>query len=179
MNNQGSVSFKTKAIIGVVVLLVLAGVASLALPPVGYNNGYQPEQPIPYDHSLHAGQYQIDCKYCHSNADKSRHATVPSLNVCMNCHMAAGTDKPNVQKLKEIYDKGETVQWKKVHLLPDYVMFNHKRHVQKDIACQTCHGPIQEMPVVRQFQTMSMGWCVDCHRKPENNAPTNCSTCHY
>ncbi|OQW52808.1 MAG: cytochrome C [Proteobacteria bacterium SG_bin7] len=142
----------------------------------GYNKNYEPDQPIPYDHSLHAGTYKIPCMYCHSNADRSRHATVPSLNVCMNCHMTVGSDKPNVQKLQEHFNKNIPIVWNKVHLLPDFVMFNHKPHIRKGVNCQECHGPIETMKKVKQHSDLSMGWCVDCHRR--NNAPTNCSTCH-
>lgn len=146
---------------------------------VGYNKGYEPEQPIPFDHSLHAGTYQIKCQYCHTNAEYSRHATVPSLNVCMNCHVAVKTDSPWIKKLREHYEAGVSIPWVKVHLLPDFVQFNHSPHIKKGVACQTCHGPVENMSKVQQFTDLSMGWCVNCHRKPENNAPTNCSTCHY
>lgn len=172
-------SLKIKALIGLVVLLILGGVLMFLSPPIGYNNGYEPLQPIPYDHSLHAGKYQIPCQYCHSNVDKSKHATIPSLNVCMNCHNSIKADSPHIQKLKKIYEAGGRMEWNKVHMLPDFVHFNHKRHVARGVACQTCHGQIQEMQVVRQNADLSMGWCVNCHRKPEYNAPTNCSTCHY
>lgn len=145
----------------------------------GYNDGYEPDQPIPYSHALHAGKLKIDCQYCHSTADVSRHASVPPLNVCMNCHMTVKTDSPAIQKLSEAYNSGKTIQWQKVHLLPDFVKFSHAQHIKAGKACQECHGPIQEMEVVYQYSTMSMGWCVECHRQPENNASTNCGTCHY
>ncbi len=146
---------------------------------IGYNQGYEPEQPIPYSHELHAGTYKLDCRYCHVAVETSRHASVPSLNICMNCHTTVALDKPNIQKLHELYNKGESIPWKKVHLLPDHVKFNHASHILKGKQCQECHGPVETMPVVTQVKSLSMGWCVDCHRKPENNAPTQCSTCHY
>ncbi|PIT98599.1 MAG: cytochrome C [Bdellovibrionales bacterium CG10_big_fil_rev_8_21_14_0_10_45_34] len=161
------------------VLVLLAGVLYALRPPVGYNEGYQPDQPIPYDHAVHAGKLQIPCMYCHANADKSKQASVPSLNICMNCHSVVATDRPAVQKLREHYEKGVSVPWVKVHMLPDHAHFNHERHVRKGVACQECHGAIQEMSTVYQKSDMSMGWCIECHRKPENNAPINCSTCHY
>lgn len=144
---------------------------------IGYNEGYAPQQPIPYSHELHAGKYKIDCLYCHANAEVSRHAGVPSLNVCMNCHLTVGQGE-NIQKLREAYNNKTPIKWVKVHMLPDFVHFNHKRHVQKGVSCQKCHGPIEEMKVVRQHSDLSMGWCVNCHRQPENDAPINCSTCH-
>lgn len=145
----------------------------------GYNNGYEPDQPIPYSHALHAGKLQIDCKYCHSNVDVSRHASVPPLNVCMNCHIVVKTDSPWIQKISEAYYAGKTIEWQKVHLLPDHVKFPHALHIKAGKQCQECHGQIQEMEVVSQKSTLSMGWCVNCHRQPENNAPINCGTCHY
>jgi hypothetical protein len=145
----------------------------------GYNDNYEPDQPIPFSHSLHAGQYQIDCQYCHSSVSVSRHASVPSGNVCMNCHMVVKVDSPWIQKVAEAYNSGESIQWEKVHLLPDHVKFNHAAHIKAGKQCQECHGPVEQMDVLRQYSTMSMGWCVNCHREPENNAPINCGTCHY
>jgi len=175
-----------KKIIGAVVALVLfVGLPTFIYAlsnnkiSIGYNQGYQPEQPIPFSHELHAGKYEIDCKYCHTSAEYSRHASVPSLNICMNCHLTVKTTSPHIQKITEAYNNEEAVAWEKVHLLPDFVKFNHQAHVQAGKKCQTCHGPIEQMPEVYQYTDLSMGWCVDCHRKPENKAPTDCSTCHY
>ncbi|MCC7403733.1 MAG: cytochrome c3 family protein [Bdellovibrionales bacterium] len=146
---------------------------------IGYNQGYQPDQPIAFSHELHAGQQKIDCKYCHVAPEVSRHSSVPSLNICMNCHLTVGLDKPGGQKLMEMNSNGEPIAWQKVHLLPDHVKFNHSAHILKGKVCQECHGPVETMPVVYQYSSLSMGWCVNCHRKPENNAATECSTCHY
>lgn len=145
----------------------------------GYNDGYQPDQPIPYSHALHAGKLQIDCKYCHTTAADGRHASVPALNICMNCHMVVRPDSEWIQKISEAYNNGTPIQWQKVNLLPDHVKFSHAPHIKAGKDCQTCHGPIQEMETVYQKETLSMGWCVNCHRQPENNAPTHCGTCHY
>lgn len=149
---------------------------------IGYNKSYAPDQPIPYPHDLHAGQYQIDCKYCHSQVEVSRHAGVPSLNVCMNCHMGVKVRpeaQPWIDKMRDAYNSGQSIAWKKVHLLPDHVKFNHAPHVKAGKQCQECHGPIQEMKTVYQYSSLSMGWCVNCHKDKANNAPLNCSTCHY
>jgi len=145
----------------------------------GYNRGYSPDQPLPFKHSLHAGTYQIPCQYCHTNVSQSRHSTVPSLNICMNCHIAVKTDSPWIQKLRKAYENNESIPWVKVHMLPDFVQFNHSAHIKKGVACQTCHGPVETMETLYQNSDLSMGWCVNCHRKPENNAPVNCATCHY
>lgn len=161
------------------VVAVVGAHAYFLVPPTGYNNGYAPEQPIPFDHSLHAGKHQINCQYCHTSVERSRHATVPSLNICMNCHVNVATDKPNIKRLRAAYDAGESIPWVKVHLLPDHVKFNHKRHIAKGVQCTTCHGPVEEMQTLYQWSTMSMGWCIECHRKPEHNANISCDTCHY
>lgn len=146
---------------------------------IGYNKGYSPEQPIPFDHSLHVGQNKIQCQYCHNQVERSAHSNIPTLQTCMNCHLQVATDKPNIQALRELYDAGKSVEWVRVHMLPDYVHFNHNAHIAKGVNCSECHGPIETMQQVYQHSDLSMGWCIECHRKPENNAPLNCSTCHY
>jgi hypothetical protein len=145
----------------------------------GYNKGYSPEQPLPFDHALHAGQYQIQCTYCHNQVERSKSSNIPALSTCMNCHMVVKTDSPFIQKLREAYDSGKSIEWVRVHMLPNHVQFNHSAHIAKGVNCATCHGPIETMKKVSQFSDLSMGWCVNCHRKPEYNAPLNCSTCHH
>jgi Cytochrome c7 and related cytochrome c len=146
---------------------------------VGYNQGYMPDQPIPFSHKQHAGDLKIDCKYCHTSVEVSRHASVPSLNVCMNCHLVVKTDSPWIQKITEAYNSGKSVAWEKVHLLPDHVKFNHAPHIKKGVACTTCHGNVHEMEKVYQHSSLSMGFCVNCHREADPPAPLNCTTCHY
>lgn len=158
------------------VLVTCAVFAVFLMPSRGI--GYAPTQPIPFSHELHAGVRKIQCTYCHSNVDKSAHANVPSTAVCMNCHSQVKTDSPHVQKIIESYKQNKPIQWVNVHVLPDFVYFNHARHVQKGISCDTCHGQVQTMAKVRQEAPLTMGWCVNCHRKPENQAPLNCNTCH-
>ncbi len=157
---------------------------------LGRQQGYQPVQPIYYSHKVHAGTNQISCLYCHSGAQDSKHANIPSVNVCMNCHMSVkeyggeplfredGTSvNPNaeIQKLYKYagwnpdlkkYDKpGTPIEWIRIHSLPDLVYFNHSQHVKVGrVQCQTCHGEIQKMGEVAQFADLSMGWCVNCHR---------------
>lgn len=180
----------TKKIVGPVVgLAVLIGLCIFVWAltnnklSLGYNDGYEPTQPIAYSHKLHAGKLGINCKYCHTTAEVSRHASVPPLNVCMNCHIVVrqvgGKDSPEIAKLVDAFENNRPVQWKKVHLLPDHVKFNHAPHMKFGKQCQDCHGPIQEMEVVKQVTNLSMGWCVNCHRQPEHKAPVNCGTCHY
>jgi hypothetical protein len=174
-----------KIVFGVVVLGAVVGLCvhvyllSTNKIVIGYNKGYQPDQPLPFSHELHAGQYKINCQYCHSNVAVSRHASVPSLNICMNCHLVVATNKPAIKKLTEAYNKNESIAWQKVHLLPDHVKFNHAAHIKAGKACQVCHGPVETMPQVYQHASLAMGWCVNCHRQPENHAPVTCGTCHY
>lgn len=167
-------------LVGIFALLSVGSLAGCKFDyGIGYNKGYSPEQPLPYDHSVHAGTNQIQCQYCHNQVERSQHASIPALSTCMNCHMIIKADSPYIQKLQEAYNSGKTIQWQKVHMLPDHVKFNHSAHVNKGVNCQTCHGEIEKMAKVSQFSDLSMGWCVNCHREPQHNAPLNCSTCHH
>ncbi len=182
----------------VLILFVLGGywVVQGAIG-LGRQQGYQPIQPIFYSHRVHAGINQISCLYCHSNAMDSRHATVPPLNVCMNCHAAIndyshgpklyredGTEVDGTQEIQKLYsytgydpktqkyntEDAKPVEWIKIHNLPDHVFFSHAQHTKAgQVQCQTCHGPIQEMDEVKQFAPLSMGWCVNCHRTTKVN----------
>ena len=177
-----------KNAIGLAVVCVLLGGLSVWIWLVsnnkvvfGYNKGYMPDQPINFPHTIHAGKYKIDCKYCHVGTETSRHATVPSLNVCMNCHGPAmvQNESPEIQKMRDAYNNNRPIAWNKINLLPDHVKFNHAPHIKAGKDCTICHGPVAEMTKVYQYQSLAMGWCVNCHRQPENNAPITCGTCHY
>jgi hypothetical protein len=124
------------------------------------------EQPIAYSHKLHAGELKINCEYCHSGARRSIHAGVPETGTCMNCHANIDhQDRPELEKLIEFWNSGEPIPWQKVHDLPDFVYFSHKRHVRGGVACQECHGEVQDdMTVAKRVNTLQMGWCIDCHR---------------
>lgn len=139
--------------------------------------GYQPEQPIHYSHQIHVEKNKMECQYCHSGVTKSSFATMPSVDLCMGCHKVVKTDSPEIKKLKDLYDKHETVEWVPVNNLPEHVHFNHKRHIKAGVGCHTCHGQIQKMPVVEKMASLKMGFCITCHR--ENGASIDCSTCHY
>ena len=141
------------------------------------NVGYRPKQPIPYSHKLHAGQLEIPCEFCHSSARRSFSAGIPSTNTCMGCHKYAATDKESIKFLTEKYKKNEPIEWVKVHDIPDFVRFPHKRHVQGGITCQECHGAVENMEIVEQVAPLQMGWCIGCHK--ERKAPLQCYTCHY
>jgi hypothetical protein len=199
-------------------LIVLAsGMSEWRLPD--NQQGYVPEQPINYSHRLHAGELGIDCRFCHSAAEQSRHAGIPSTDVCMKCHKYVTSSynvlqeeltkaeeekrKPNPiisTELKKLYATlgledpktpkpdavAKSIPWVRVHNLPDFVSFDHSAHVTAGVTCQKCHGPIESMERVRQFESLSMGWCINCHREStENgidghavNASLNCTVCH-
>ncbi len=142
-----------------------------------------PVQPIPFSHKIHAGKLNMACRYCHYGAWKSAWANIPAMSTCMGCHKIAVADRPNIQKLTGYWDRGEAIPWVKVHYVPDYVKFNHKRHVLAGFPCQQCHGPVQNMDVVYQYSSLKMGWCVSCHRKYLNDAThpatMDCLICHH
>lgn len=136
--------------------------------------GYEPTQPIPFSHKIHADQLGMDCRYCHSFVDVSGHSNLPTSNVCWNCHSNVQTESPKLQPLRnrmdaslEHADFGKPIEWVRVHKLPDYVYFNHSAHVNRGVSCQSCHGDVDQMEVVYQHEPLSMGWCLDCHRAPE------------
>jgi mono/diheme cytochrome c family protein len=143
---------------------------------IGVQQGYAPKQPIAFSHKVHAGQYEIDCKYCHTGVMKGKNATIPSVNICMNCHnqikQGTNTGEGEIGKIVRAFNENKPIEWVRIHNLPDLAYFNHAQHVNVGgIECQTCHGPIQEMDVVRQHSLLTMGWCIDCHRKTDvNNA---------
>lgn len=170
-----------------VLLLLFMGWGSVkgwyTLKDIGVMQGYTPDQPIKYSHKLHAGTMQIQCIYCHSGAERGKVAGIPSANVCMNCHKYVRKGpQTGTEEIAKIYkaldydpDKGtygpnpKPIQWVRVHNLPDLAYFNHAQHVAVGkIACQTCHGPVQDsMTVAGQYSPLTMGWCIDCHRKTE------------
>jgi hypothetical protein len=151
-----------------------------------------PLQPIAFSHRHHAGTYGIDCLYCHSGTDRSPAAGVPSVGVCMGCHIQfppSYDEMEGIRTLKEHWERQEPIQWAQVHRLPEYVQFRHNRHLQKGFECQTCHGVVEQMDKVHVIQdthwwpwllptrTLEMGWCINCHR--ENGATQDCYACHY
>lgn len=131
--------------------------------------GYRPEQPVPFSHKLHAGELQIHCQYCHAGVESSSHSPVPTTQTCMNCHTAVKSESPRLKVVRESFESGQPIEWTRVHKVPDYVHFNHSRHIRAQIDCQSCHGPVEQMGVVSQFKPLTMGWCLDCHRSPEAN----------
>lgn len=154
-------------------VLLIGGIATAVFviwywcSPKHIDVGYQPKQPIAYSHELHAGELGIDCRYCHTNVEKGAKATIPSTDICMNCHKAIKTQSPEIKKLQQSWQNNQPVQWVRVNALPDYVYFDHSRHVNSGVGCATCHGRVDKMKQVHQVQPLSMAWCVECHKTPE------------
>jgi ferredoxin len=124
-------------------------------------------QPVPFSHKHHANM-GIDCRYCHTSVEDAAFAGIPPTKTCMNCHSQIFADAPMLEPVRESWRTGESLQWNRVHDLPQFAYFNHSIHVAKGIGCSTCHGRVDEMPLVRKQNTLYMGWCLDCHRAPEN-----------
>lgn len=137
------------------------------LSPEFTDVGYAPEQPVPYSHEFHVSQIGLDCQYCHSYVEESPHSNVPSTQTCMNCHAQVKTESLKLLPVRESWATGDPIPWMKVHHLPDYAAFNHSVHVNVGVGCETCHGRVDQMPVVTQMEPLSMGWCLGCHRTPE------------
>lgn len=131
--------------------------------------GYMPEQPVPFSHQLHAGQLGMDCRYCHNSVEKAAHAAVPPTETCMGCHTQVRKDSPLLSVVRESYRTDISIPWVKVHMLPEYSHFDHSVHVGAGVGCVSCHGRVDQMPVVYQAQPLSMGWCLECHRNPGPN----------
>jgi hypothetical protein len=186
--------------VGVLALGLLAIILSLLYSSRG--QAAAPAQPIAFSHQIHAGQYKIDCQYCHADARRSEYAGLPSVSRCMGCHKITAADRPEIQKLAGFFNKNEPIPWVRIFKVPEYVHFPHKPHVRAAVACQTCHGPIAMMAVVtaktgqnlvndllnlvglaRTSTPLTMGWCVECHTtmnaKQGTKAPLECVTCHH
>ncbi len=152
------------AVAGIVFLVIYFGVRNDVA-----DVGYRPEQPVPFSHKLHAGNLQISCQYCHAGVEVSGHSPVPTTQTCMNCHTIVLPESPQLAKVRESYEKGEPIEWVRIHKVPDYAHFPHARHIRAQIDCQSCHGPVEQMGVVSQYKPLTMGWCLECHRNPEAN----------
>ena len=141
---------------------------------IGIHQGYAPKQPIPFSHKLHAGEMKINCAYCHTGVYKGKQAGIPSANICMNCHNAIKRESPYIQQIYTAIEKNQPIEWVRVHNLPDLAYFNHAQHTNVGgLECANCHGEINKMEVVQQKSSLTMGWCIDCHRKTEVNAKDN------
>ncbi len=131
--------------------------------------GYQPDQPVPFSHKLHAGELGLDCRYCHNTVEHAAHAAIPPADTCMNCHRVVKADSDKLKPIREAAAGGKPVEWVRVHMLPDYAFFDHSVHLAAGVGCVSCHGRIDQMDTVTQDQPLSMSWCLDCHRNPTPN----------
>lgn len=172
-------------------LLPAALLALAACEPT--NQGYAPEQPVSYSHAVHAGGLRIPCLYCHYGAERGRYAGIPPAAICMNCHRQVLPQHPEIAKVKAALDEHRPLAWTRVHALPDLASFSHRPHVSAGVACQECHGAVEEMGRLRQDAPLTMGWCLRCHRRgsertgagfgairaAQANRLTDCGVCHH
>jgi len=198
-----------------IVLAVAVVFSALALVPrlkatrlPGDHRGFEPAQPVDFSHRLHSGELGVPCLYCHSGAERSRHAGIPAASTCMNCHRFVKAKRATVRAEEELAKKEQRkprlvvadeirkletavktnvpIRWARIHQVPDFVYFDHRPHVSAGVECQKCHGPVETMERVRQFESLNMGWCVNCHRGRDGTrlaglpvkASSDCSSCH-
>jgi cytochrome c7-like protein len=147
--------------------IALTGVLLAARAPYLTNQFMTRDQPIQFSHKHHVGDDGIDCRYCHTGVESSATAGVPPTKTCMNCHSVLFNNVGYLEPVRESYRADKSIQWVRVHRLADYVYFNHSIHVAKGVGCSTCHGRVNQMPLIFQASPLNMGWCVDCHRNPE------------
>jgi hypothetical protein len=131
------------------------------------NAGVAHEQPVPFSHAHHVGGIGIDCRYCHTAVEKSATAGIPPTKTCMNCHSQIWAQSPTLEPVRASFKSGQSLEWVKVNDLPDFVYFNHSAHVNKGVGCTTCHGQVDQMPLMWQQESLQMEWCLRCHRSPE------------
>ncbi|BDU75837.1 cytochrome c3 family protein [Mesoterricola sediminis] len=181
-----------------VVPAALLGGATAALAvgwltqPEALRRGAAPAQPLPFSHEQHAGQLAIPCLYCHAGAPRSPVAGLPGADLCMGCHRVTRVDRPAIQTLARMAERGEPLAWVRVHTLPDHVAFDHRPHLRAGFACQDCHGDVQDMVTLERRMNLRMGACLDCHRHPglrepasgappargPLRGPEHCTACH-
>ena len=152
---------------GLLVAFVILGIMQVDRSPYQTSQGVVIEQPVPFSHDHHTAVLGIHCIYCHSSVEESASAGLPPTQTCMNCHSQIWVDSPMLEPVRESFRTKESIQWARIHDLPDFTYFNHSIHIKKGVGCETCHGPINEMPLIRQYAPLQMQWCLDCHRNPE------------
>ena len=154
---------------GLIVIALGVALNSLQRSPWVTRQGQRPDQPVPFSHKHHVEGLGLQCQYCHVSVEKSSYAGIPPTKTCMNCHSQIWTNAQLLEPVRQSWATGESIQWIKVHDLPDYVYFNHEIHVNKGIGCSSCHGRVDEMPLMYQESTLQMEWCLNCHRNPGVN----------
>jgi Cytochrome c7 and related cytochrome c/Class III cytochrome C family len=193
-----------KAGVGVLGAVLLAILLSVAISTWSRHPAIAtpPEQPISFPHNVHAGQYKIDCQYCHADARRSEYAGLPSVARCMGCHKIVAADRPEIRKLADYAQRGEAIPWVRVYKVPEFTHFPHKAHIRAELKCQECHGKVEEMTTVAAVTgprvtndllhligmrpgapPLTMGWCIECHRvqnrTKDRKAPLDCVACHH
>lgn len=148
------------------VALALTVAAAVARSPYATNQYVPQEQPVQFSHKHHVGDDGIDCRYCHTSVETSAVAGIPPTKTCMNCHSILYADSAYLEPVRESYRTGKSIEWNKVHRLADFAYFNHSIHVNKGVGCSSCHGQVNQMPLVWQASSLQMEWCLDCHRNP-------------
>lgn len=156
----------TLIVVGAIMPLYAVFFVAYGFSPKTLAVGYQPIQPLPFSHALHAGQLGMDCRYCHNTVEHAAFAAVPPTQTCMNCHTQVRPESPNLRLVRESFETGLPIEWVKVHKNPDYAFFDHSAHIARGVGCVECHGRIDRMEIVYQSSSLSMGWCLDCHRDP-------------
>jgi len=156
------------ALLGLGALAGIGAYTYLSYPTV-IDTGYQPVQPVPYSHKLHAGQLGMDCFYCHSTVYKAAYAMIPATETCMNCHVKVKPQSPRLEPVRQSFATGQPIPWVHVHILPDFVYFNHQAHVTVGVSCVSCHGRIDQEIEVHQEKPLNMAFCLECHKDPAPN----------
>jgi len=154
---------------GLIVIALGVALNSLQRSPWVTRQGQRPDQPVPFSHKHHVEGLGLQCQYCHTSVEKSSYAGIPPTKTCINCHSQIWTNAQLLEPVRQSWATGESLQWIKVHDLPDYVYFNHEIHVNKGIGCASCHGRVDEMPLMYQQNSLQMEWCLNCHRNPAVN----------
>jgi hypothetical protein len=154
---------------GLIVIALGVALDQLQRSPWVTRQGQRPDQPVPFSHKHHVEGLGLQCQYCHTSVEKSAYAGIPPTKTCINCHSQIWTNAQLLEPVRQSWATGESIQWIRVHDLPDYVYFNHEIHVNKGIGCASCHGRVDEMPLMYQQNTLQMEWCLNCHRNPTNN----------
>ena len=165
-----SINLYSKASIVAVVLLggaAFAGLFAFERSPYITYQGVTKPQPVPFSHQHHVAGLGIDCRYCHTSVETSNYASIPPTKTCMNCHSQIWTNAALLEPVRESYRSGHSLVWSKLNDLPDFVYFNHSIHINKGVGCNTCHGPVDKMPLMYAANTLQMEWCLECHRAPE------------
>ena len=163
-------TFSKLSIFGAVFIIAAIAAVLTAINRSGYvtEAGVSREQPVPFSHRHHVGGMGIDCRYCHTSVENAAFANIPPTKTCINCHSQIWANSPTLEPVRESFRTEKSIQWTRVHDLPDFAYFNHSIHVNKGIGCSTCHGPVDNMPLVWQEKSLQMEWCLECHRHPES-----------